>query len=76
MDSIDLKNLIIENSKLDVIHGNDIYQSELSCQFTERQFRHERGSEVSYIKIDVSSCSTTDLHMVIGGLKPGLQRVL
>lgn len=51
LDSINLKNLIIENSKLDVIHGNDIYQSELSCQFTERQFRHERGSEVSYIKI-------------------------
>ncbi|MEW5188256.1 hypothetical protein AB1Y87_05185, partial [Citrobacter freundii] len=35
LDSIDPQKLIIENSKLDVIHGNDIYQSELSCQFTE-----------------------------------------
>lgn len=51
LDSIDPKNLIVENSKLDVIHGNDIYQSELRCQFTTRQCRHERGSDISYINI-------------------------
>lgn len=49
LDSIEPNKLIVEKYNLDIIQGNDIYQSELSCQFTERQFHLERGTEISYM---------------------------